>query len=171
MLYKHTTQKPYICDPQTKLNNFFTLPKISLHVSAPTGHLQVIFLKISYSTAIHPSSWQVWGYLLLLNLYVYNAKEVFKIHNFLHYRMHIIFFCGMTKKPLLTLARRKMTGRKRRNGTARQRFVLQSPIFAPSWLASQCSRCHTYLTHSDVSSWQNELQIRYTQKCREWDWK
>jgi hypothetical protein len=45
----------------------------------------VIFLKISYSTAIHPSSLKVWGYLLLLNLYVYNAKEVFKIHNFLLY--------------------------------------------------------------------------------------
>jgi hypothetical protein len=44
MLYKHTTQKLYICDPQTQLNNFFTLPKISLHVSAPTGHLQVIFV-------------------------------------------------------------------------------------------------------------------------------
>jgi hypothetical protein len=73
MLYKHTTQKLYICDPQMQLNNFFTLPKISLHV-----------LKISYSTAIHPSSLQVWVYLLLLNLYVYNAKEVFKIHNFLH---------------------------------------------------------------------------------------
>jgi Zn-dependent metalloprotease len=27
MLYKHTTQKLYICDPQTQLNNFFTLPK------------------------------------------------------------------------------------------------------------------------------------------------
>jgi hypothetical protein len=59
MLYKHTTQKLYICDQQTHLNNFFTLPKISLHVSAPTGHLHVIFLKISYSTAIHPSSLQV----------------------------------------------------------------------------------------------------------------
>jgi hypothetical protein len=59
MLYKHTTQKLYICDPQTQRNNLFTPPKISLHVSAPTGHLQVIFLKISYSTAIHPSSLQV----------------------------------------------------------------------------------------------------------------
>jgi hypothetical protein len=59
MLYKHTTQKLYICDPQTQLNNFFTLPKISLHVSASKGHLQVIFLKISYSTATHPSSLQV----------------------------------------------------------------------------------------------------------------
>jgi hypothetical protein len=52
LLYKHTTQKLCICDPQTQLNNFFTLPKISLHVSAPTGHLQVIFLKISYSTLL-----------------------------------------------------------------------------------------------------------------------
>jgi hypothetical protein len=37
MLYKHTTQKLYICDPQTQLNNFFTLPKISLHVSDPSS--------------------------------------------------------------------------------------------------------------------------------------
>jgi hypothetical protein len=44
-------------------------------------HLQ-IFLKISYSTATHPSSLQVWGYLLLLNLYVYNAKEVLKYTTF-----------------------------------------------------------------------------------------
>jgi uncharacterized protein with PQ loop repeat len=76
MLYKYTTQKLYICDPQTQLNNFLYSSKISLHVSAPTGHLQVIFLKISYSTAIHPSSLQVWGYILLLYLYVYNAKGV-----------------------------------------------------------------------------------------------
>jgi hypothetical protein len=27
MLYKHTTQKLYKCDPQTQLNNFFALPK------------------------------------------------------------------------------------------------------------------------------------------------
>jgi hypothetical protein len=27
ILYIHTTQKLYICDPQTQLNNFFTLPK------------------------------------------------------------------------------------------------------------------------------------------------
>jgi hypothetical protein len=78
MLYKHTTQKLYICDPQMQLNNFFTITKISLHVSAPTGHLQVIFLKISYFIVTHPSSLQVWGYLLLLNLYVYNAKEAFR---------------------------------------------------------------------------------------------
>jgi hypothetical protein len=39
MLYKHTTQKLYIRDPQTQLNNFFTLPKISLYVSAPSGDM------------------------------------------------------------------------------------------------------------------------------------
>jgi hypothetical protein len=67
--YINILHKNYTCDPQTQLN-FFTLPKISLHVSAPTGHLQVIFWKISYSTATHSSSLQVWGYLLLLNLYI-----------------------------------------------------------------------------------------------------
>jgi hypothetical protein len=53
-LYKHTTQKLYICDPQTQLTTSLLFQKISLHVSAPTGHLPVIFLKISYSTATHP---------------------------------------------------------------------------------------------------------------------
>jgi hypothetical protein len=83
----------YICYPQTQLN-FFTLPKFHYMFRPLRAIFRWYFLKISYSTATHPSSLQVWGYLLLLNLYVYNAKEVFKIHNFyigLH-KMHIIFF-------------------------------------------------------------------------------
>jgi hypothetical protein len=34
-LYKHTTQKVYICDPQMQLNNFFTLPKTFHYMFRP----------------------------------------------------------------------------------------------------------------------------------------
>jgi hypothetical protein len=62
ILYKHTPQKLYICDPQLTTYLLFQ-------------NLTTCF-EDSHSTATHPSSLQVWGYILLLNLHVYNAKEV-----------------------------------------------------------------------------------------------
>jgi hypothetical protein len=41
MLYKHTTQKLYICDPQTQLNNFFT-------VLAFADHICIVFVQYVY---------------------------------------------------------------------------------------------------------------------------
>jgi hypothetical protein len=50
-LYKHTTQKLYICDPQTQLNNFFTLPKISLRENHyfRKGKFYMYFIWILYA--------------------------------------------------------------------------------------------------------------------------
>jgi hypothetical protein len=61
--------KLYICGPQTQLTTSL-FSKTSLHVSAPTGHLQVITIVMtfntccfedSHSTAIHPLYSWLWG--------------------------------------------------------------------------------------------------------------
>jgi hypothetical protein len=74
-LYKYTTQKPYICDPQTQLTTSLLFQNLTT-CFGPYGPSSGENFEDSHSTATHPSFLQVWGYLLLLNLYVYNAKEV-----------------------------------------------------------------------------------------------
>jgi hypothetical protein len=63
MLYKHTSQKLYICDPQQH-NNFFTLPKKCHHMFRP---LRVIF------------RWYFWRFLTLLRYihHLYKCEAIY----------------------------------------------------------------------------------------------
>jgi hypothetical protein len=75
ILYKYITQKLYICDPQTQLTTSLLFQNLTT-CFGPCGPSSGDIFEDSHSTSTHPSSLQVWGYLLLLNLYVYSAKEV-----------------------------------------------------------------------------------------------
>jgi hypothetical protein len=53
MLYKHTTQKPYICDPQTQLNNFFTLfVYLNNWVMHPVARVSIKYWKTSVRNTV-----------------------------------------------------------------------------------------------------------------------
>jgi hypothetical protein len=79
-----------MCGLQTQLTTSLFL-KTSLHVSAPTGHLQVITIVKTFNTCCFEDSHLLQyihyihdykAYLLLLNLYLYNIGEVLNIQLF-----------------------------------------------------------------------------------------
>jgi hypothetical protein len=94
MLYKHTTQKPYICDPQTQLTISLLFQNFTT-CFGPYGPSSGDIFEDSHSTATHRSFLQVWGYLLLLNLSSYDGLKkiiILERTNFI-WILFTIFIC------------------------------------------------------------------------------
>jgi hypothetical protein len=75
ILYKHTTQKLYICDPQTQLTTSLLFQNLT------TGHLQVIFFKI-LTLLQHIHHFYKYEAIYCFLIYMYTRLRKFKIHNF-----------------------------------------------------------------------------------------